>query len=182
VPNLSILATFAMLALPVIANAAPRYVKSYPQIEQWSVLMFPSAENPPLPVCMAIVQEQDAGTYKYGLSISVRVSSTSLILNLAGVQMPAPPIVRLFLDHRLFGSLDVESTHVLDNPTGELIVAMLPDSMLAKQLLPIMIRSSTLTVAAGTMTYVFPMKGFVHAANEIAHCAVDAQQEMRSGH
>jgi hypothetical protein len=94
--------------------------------------------------------------------------------------MPPPTIVRLFLDGKLFGSLDIENSRMLENPTSELISATLPGGMLANQLLPAMAPSSTLTIAVGAMTYVFPTNGFAQAANEISHCAVDAQREMRS--
>ena len=134
--------------------------------------------TPTMPICRTRITVETGDQHPFSLGIVVRVSSTTLLLALDGHD-PLPPIIRLFVDGRLFGSLDVRRTQSLDNPVRQIVETQFPDDTFVRNLFPMLRDGRTLTVTVGQRSYGVPVANFGAVMRQLGHCAVDAQRYMK---
>lgn len=145
----------------------------------WVVLLLP------LPngnfACTALTRAAPKTPRGYSIGLVLGQSSTHFYLNDPKLPRDTPGSITLSVDGIAVADPKVLLREPYDNG-GQLLVADLPGDMLARRVLPAMVKGRTLEVTAGDRHYEMPIADFASVVRELGECApiALAMQEQAS--
>lgn len=140
-------------------------------VGSWVVLLLPLGDGSL--TCTAITRAipTSAGVFSVGFALSS--TSTHFYLNGSALPKQAPPTVTLAVDGHDVATLRVLLHEPIDG-SEQLLVADLPGAMLAREVLPAMMRGRSLEVTAGARHYAVSIVDFGKVFVELQQCAIVA--------
>ena len=140
-------------------------------VGSWIVLLLPLARGGMSCTALTRMIPTAGGLYSVGFALSP--TSTHFYLNGSAMPKPAPRMVRLAVDGRDVAELKVLLHERFAN--GEqLLMADLPGAMLARDILPAMVRGRALQVTAGGQHYTISIAEFGTVVSDLQQCAMVA--------
>ena len=137
----------------------------------WVILLLPLSNGSY--ACTAVTRSASAGPGSYSMAFVLSASATHFYLNDPALPITAAKSVTLAVDgHRI-----AELTVLLQQPYNhgeQLLMADIPGDMLARQLIPFMVKGRMLEVTADERHYAMPIEGFEFVSRELSECAAMA--------